>query len=395
MKTSIDNKKLIVLGLSLSAVIVLLITTIVLMVINNKNDSNTSYYQEESKGSDSTVSNSDESLEASDVFNESNESFESNESEDIPEEPFHGWIINDYGYTYVYNNCGYEQFNYKNAALNRYVNSINSLADKMPKNTRFFNITVPVSSTFVSIPKDIYVNDNFYNQSQSAFVSTVESKLNSNVISVPIVNELEAMYDNGDYVYFKTDKNWTSIGAHRAYLKYCENAALNGFSLSSFDRIDVGLYLGSFYTATELDTMFENPDEFICYSTIPTIKTALSVINYGIVYNNYTLCNNPISLTTAYDFYLGTQASKYEVSTNSGGGALLIISDSSSYPMIPFLASHYSKIDIIDPIKSNDSIDNILASKDYDDCILMCYSTNAISGEFIPELNKLVGGNNG
>ena len=392
MENTKENKKLLVLGLSLSAVIVLLIVTIVLMTINNKSDFQNDYTQsiESGESFEASVEISVEtSSEVTDVFNESVESVE--DSDEI----FHGWIINEYGYTYIYDNSGYEQFNYKASALNRYVNSINSLSEALPKTTRFFNITVPVSSTFVSIPKEIYANDNFYNQSQSAFVSTVESKLNSKVLSVSIVNELEEMYDNGDYVFYRTDKNWTSLAAHRAYLKFCESASLNGFAITSFNKINVGLYLGSFYNATQFAPMFENPDEMICYSTIPTIKASLSVINNGIVYNNYELCNNPVSLTTGYNFYLGTAAQKYEISTNSDGGSLLIISDSSSYPMISFLASHYSKIDVIDPMKCSDSLDTILSSKDYDDCILMCYSTNAISGEFIPELNKLIGGTNG
>ena len=158
MENTKENKKLLVLGLSLSAVIFLLIVTIVLMTINNKSDFQNDYSQsiESGESFEASVEISVEtSSEVTDVFNESVESVE--DSDEI----FHGWIINEYGYTYIYDNSGYEQFNYKASALNRYVNSINSLSEALPKTTRFFNITVPVSSTFVSIPKEIYANDNF------------------------------------------------------------------------------------------------------------------------------------------------------------------------------------------------------------------------------------------
>lgn len=398
MKLKNESLQRILIAISIAIVIIALIFTMIFALRSENIDNNSS----ESSNSDTDSSaqegldSSIESLDTSDASSVFGEISDDSEAvDDIPIEPFHGWIINDYGYTYIYDNCGYEQFNYKTTALNRYVNSINKLAEVLPIDIRLFSITVPVSSTFVSIPKDVYVADNFYNQSQSAFVSTVNSKLNERVYTVPIVELLEAEYDKGEPIFFKTDKNWTSLGAYHAYSLFCQNGSLNAYSLESFNKEDIGPFLGSFYTATELETMFEHPDDFIVYSTLPTVKTALSVIDNGLVYSNYSLCENPVSLTTGYSCYVGRAAEKYELSTNTDGGTLLIIGDSSAYPLIPFLASHYSKIDLIDPIKCNDRLQSVLSTKDYDDCIMICYSTNAVSGEFVPELNKFLGGTDG
>jgi hypothetical protein len=96
----------------------------------------------------------------------------------------------------------------------------------IPESVRVYNITVPVSSTFADIPREIYVNDNFYNQSQSAFSSTVASRLNTTITSVKVVNILEEKYDNDEYVYFRTDRNWTSLGAYYAYKQFCADAEI-------------------------------------------------------------------------------------------------------------------------------------------------------------------------
>lgn len=398
MKSKNESLQRILIAVSIAMIIIALIFTMVFALRREDNGKNIyeSSIVDDSFSTQESFDSSAESLETSDatsVFDEVTDDSES--GEELPIETFHGWIINDYGYTYIYDNCGYEQFNYKTTALNRYVNSINKLAEVLPKDIRMFSIIVPVSSTFVSIPKEIYVADNFYNQSQSAFVSTVNSKLNERIYTVPVVELLEAEYDKGESVFFKTDKNWTSLGAYHAYSTFCQSASLNAYSLESFKKENIGPFLGSFYTATELEDMFEHPDDFIVYSTLPTVKTALSVIDNGLVYSNYSLCENPVSLTTGYSCYLGRTAEKYELSSNADGGALLVIGDSSAYPMIPFLASHYSKIDIIDPVKCNDQLESILKTKDYDDCIMICYSTNAVSGEFIPEFNKFLGGIDG
>lgn len=337
------------------------------------------------------------------VFNETDETSildtESAESDvfskaESEAEPKHGWVINELGYTYVYGDCGYEQFNYKTTALERYVNSLNGYATVFPENTRLFSITVPVSSTFADIPREIYTNDNFYNQSQSAFVSTVASKLNERIITVPIVEVLEEKYDADEYVFFRSDKNWTSLGAYYAYVEFCKKAGFSYHPLENHTINDSYEFLGSFYNATKYSLMEEHPDTLLCYGTVPEIKTSLTINDSGILYNNYNLCNNSVTVHTAYNVFLGRNAPRYELSSTSNGGSLLIIGDSSAHPIVSFLSSHYSKIDIIDPRLFKENFELLLSTHSYDDCIVMCYSTNSVTGNFIPSLNIFLGGNN-
>lgn len=303
----------------------------------------------------------------------------------------HGWIINEYGYTYLYGDCGYEQFNYKISALERYVRSLNNVKGCFDNSTRVFSITVPVSSTFADVPREIYVMDDFYNQSQSAFVTTLSQKTESSIVHIPIVSILEDRYDNGEYVFFRTDKNWTSLGAYYAYTAFCEKAGISYYSLENFEKQVVGEYLGSFYNATKSANMSDNPDQMLCYSTLPSVNTSLTLFNNGLLYSDYNICDNDVAFYNAYNYYFGREAERYEVTTSSNGGALLIIGDSSSYPIVPFLCSHYSKIDIIDPREFDTTLNEFLKEHHYDDCVIMCYSTNAVSGDFVPSLNVLTG----
>ncbi len=399
-----SNRSKVIMIISGGMIVLALILTLIFFSFKTsiKNIENTPSESLESKAELSKDSESSDDISSivSEVFNEVSENYESSTEDEISETVSdalleHGWVINEYGYTYIYVDCGYEQFNYKTTALERYANSINKLASSLPESMRIFSLTVPVCSTFADIPREIYTADNFYNQSQSAFVATVSSKLNENVVSVPLVSMLEEKYDAGEYVYFRTDKNWTSLGAYYAYTLFCESAGISAHSIESFKIAGETEYLGSFYNATKSLVMADNPDSLVCYSTLPAVKTALTVYDSGIIYTDYELCNNSVSYYNAYNSFLGRAASRYELSTTSDGGSLLIIGDSSAYPFVPFVASHYSRIDIIDPRGFEQGINEFLSEHQYDDCIIMCYSTNSVSGNFIPSLNIFSGESNG
>lgn len=108
-------------------------------IIHKDNESLTSFngHISESNETDDPIGDASQTFaesfpEISDVsddisLNEAESSTEENKNESEPEIK-HGWVINEYGYTYLYGNCGYEQFNYKSTALERYSASLNSFA---------------------------------------------------------------------------------------------------------------------------------------------------------------------------------------------------------------------------------------------------------------------------
>ncbi len=326
----------------------------------------------------------------SNVFAESlpNESSDNSTESDIIE---HGWVINEFGYTYLYGDSGYEQFNYNTASIDRYVVGLNRFSSIIPQGTRIYNIVVPVSSTFASIPREVYVADNFYNKSQSAFVSTVASKTDERVINVPIVEKLEAQYDNGDYVFYRTDRNWTSLAAFTAYQSFCEKSGLTAYPITAFSSSEIGPFLGSYYRATSSPTMEDNPDSVTCISHSDNVTTALTVFDNGMMFEQYRLCNNEVDISSATDCYLGRSAERFQITSTADGGSLLIVGDSSAHALIPMLASHYSKIDFIDPECYKSTIPEFLTERSYDDVLTICYSTNAINGNYIPSFNTIIG----
>ncbi len=314
-------------------------------------------------------------------------------SEIYEDELQHGWIINEYGYTYVYGDSGFLQFNYKKTSLERYVDSMNRFSESVPQQSELYNIIVPVSTTFADIPKDVYKEDNFFNLSQSSFVATVASKFNDNIKNISIVNELETAFDEGENVYFRTDSNWTSLGAFLAYETFCEAKGFAPLPLEVFEKRELGDFLGSFYQSTGSRTMLNNPDQFVCYGLSADISTVMTVYDGDAVFTDYTLCNNKVSERNKYNVFLGKEAGRYSISTNGKGGSILIIGDSSVHPILPFLAAHYKEIEYINPLKHKKDVSELLDKYQFDDIVTMCYSTNAVLGDYIPSFSILSGVN--
>ena len=209
---------------------------------------------------DNAVSSDHIDAESSDI--EESKDNSANESSTEESKTDHGWIINKYGYTYLYKDSGYEQFNYSSKVLERYVNALNSFVNYVPEETSIYNIIVPVSSEFAEIPREVYIEDGFYNKSQSAFVSTVETKLDERIINIPIVNLIKQKYYDNEYVFFRTDKNWTPLAGYYAYCELCKQLNITPYPINRFNKIEAGEFLGRFYLATDSTLMENNPDNF-------------------------------------------------------------------------------------------------------------------------------------
>ena len=350
---------------------------------------------------------SDAIVEVSDINNESSEDVSDNSdiseqtSDDIsaaiseePEnkEPYHGWVINSHGYTYLYGGMGFEQFNYKNSALDRYVKCLNNIVDIFPEIEKVYNIVAPVHAGYADIPREIYRNDNFFNASQSAFVTTAETKFSEKIKDIPIVGKIGRRYKNGEYLFFRTDRNWTANSAYYAYSEFCEAAGITPLSKNSFIKREYDGYLGNFYYATGSEDMKKNPDTVEYYFPNANTECSLTAYMNGRVYKDFRLSGNVSDDFDPYNVYVGTEAEYFEINTNSDSDkTLLIIGDSSAAPMLPFISGHYRKIIYVNPLYFKGQIKDIASEYSIDELLHICYATDAVSGNYVPDLNKACG----
>ena len=171
-----------------------------------------------------------------------------------------------------------------------------------------------------------------------------------------------------EYIYYRTDHHWTTLGAYYGYSEICRQLDKEPVELNELpDMKEAGGFYGTYYSKYK-GVMIE-PDT-IQYYDIPVAEYVLDGRQHDTLYDEAKL--------DTYDkyamFLYGNEGlGKIESANNESGDTLVIFKDSYSNCMIPFLTYNYSTIVIVDLRYYNESVSNLL--KEYNDAdILLMYN---------------------
>lgn len=149
-----------------------------------------------------------------------------------------------------------------------------------------------------------------------------------------------------EYIYYKTDHHWTSLGAFYAYQEFCkamgfevpalEDAVFtevsNEFLGTVFSKLNMEISKDSMHTVTLPDT----PENI--QMTVDMAETFQGLYN-----------DEYLSQKDKYSYYLDGNHALTEISSNSDGeGTLLIIKDSYSHCFAPMTLGNYEKVYLVD-----------------------------------------------
>ncbi len=293
-------------------------------------------------------------------------------SEEITE---HGWVINNLGYTYLYYGIGLEQFTYSSGTLDKYANAVDTLYS-VSGSSNFYHILIPTRCEFIDFPLDI--RKEFYVANQRSFMNGVFGKTDGGVKNIDVYDVFKEKNENGEYIYFNTDPNYTHLGAYAAYAEYCKAAGLTAVSESFYTPMTIDyVFYGKFFTATGAEMLFDNPDIVYYYDVDEVYKSTTSVHKPGGVHKKDGVVFFDVP-SYGYYCFLSDEAAKIEVTTSAATGKnALVIGDSSGAPFVTLLVPHYKKITYINSTLCTESILDLLSSGQYEDIIIINYNTTA------------------
>ena len=217
------------------------------------------------------------------------------------------------------------------------------------------------------------------NASQKAVWDTAQSTLR-NVLFADTYTPLSA--HSGEDIYYRTDHHWTSLGAYYGYTGLMEAMGLTPVPLSKYTKTTVSEdFYGTIYSSSGV--RWVKPD---CIDTyVP--DTGISVVSH-----TYDSKGNPVeeqrqlydysflSVKDKYSMFLGGNQSLGVVTTpNTDKPKLLIIRDSYTDSLVPFLTAHFSEIHLIDPRYSKISIPQYIADNDIDEALVLYSVSNFVS----------------
>lgn len=212
---------------------------------------------------------------------------------------------------------------------------------------------------------------------QFAFISSIGAQLQSAHL-VNITSALSA--HQNEYIYYRTDHHWTSLGAYYAYQALSKPLHYKPLDKSSFsvehatDAFNGTLYSKSGYRSVTPDTIdfyHYKSDQTVSKLTIGTGKEAL--VSKTIYFRDYLAKKDKYSA-----FFDNNQPVETLYTKNQNGKKLLVFKDSYAHSLVPFLMNHYSQITMIDLRYLNDDLKNVVKLKDFDQ-ILFVYNADTFN----------------
>lgn len=238
---------------------------------------------------------------------------------------------------------------------------------------------IPTASEVLTDKLPLFANGSGYDQ--NAYMNNISSALSRDSF-IDVRNTLKRHKD--EYIYYKTDHHWTTLGAYYTYEQW---AKALGFDPVDKEEFDIVLASNQFYGTlhSKVNTNVK-PDDLYLYE----IKDEMSYqLTYNLVDKTDTLYDmKKLEGKDKYSVYMGGNNALIEVQTsNMNGRKLLVIKDSYADSYVPFAVNHFEMTYMVDLRYYNGDIDNFVEDNGITD-VLVLYNVMG----FVKDINieKLV-----
>lgn len=286
---------------------------------------------------------------------------------------------------YVLNDRLMEKFDKVNEkTVDKSISAINKFAQ-----TRSGKVYFMIAPTSAGVYSDL-LPKNAPSLDQKAFINDVYSKINkADVTTIDVFDSLVANRD--DYIYYRTDHHWTTLGAYYAYSAAINKLGFQPLSLNSFDIEHASNdFLGTLYSKTLVKDEKKDVIDFFHYKNGTSIKSV--IVNDGIKKTEYKdiYFRDWLNKKDKYSSFLGNNQPVVTVNTDlKGGKKLLVIKDSYAHCFVPFLTEHYSQIDMVDMRYIMGDLNNVVNVDSYDQYLFLFNASNFAEDENIKKLNLI------
>ena len=198
----------------------------------------------------------------------------------------------------------------------------------------------------------------------------------SDAVNVDIYGKLEE--HSGEYIYYRTDHHWTTLGAYYGFSALAESMGLDCPDISEYgwrETVSEEFY-GTSWSSSGFSWV--EPDSMEIFVTEPE---GLEITNYpqGSPVEGQLYDWSRLEVKDKYSFFYGGNTPLLEIETGvEDAPSLLILRDSYMDSLSPFLLESYSRIHILDLRYYRASLSDYIAQNGFDD-VLVCYSIDNFS----------------
>ncbi|MBE6810333.1 MAG: hypothetical protein E7521_04660 [Ruminococcaceae bacterium] len=253
--------------------------------------------------------------------------------------------VEQLGAMLIVDNAAYEYYNFNQATASNYAATVNRAAAILEGKSKVYDMIIPTSMA-ITLPESYSGSTNSSDQKKA--IDYMYSLISQNVSKIDVYSTLMAHKD--EYIYFRTDHHWTSLGAYYAYRDLMMAKGAIPAELSAFKEYKFEGFLGSFYAESgQKPSLGNTPDYVMAYEPTQLQKihtyTKTGEIDYSIVSDG-----NRLSAANKYlSFVCGDHP--YGIMTNpeiTDGSSCLVIKESFGNPLVPFLTQNYQTVYVVD-----------------------------------------------
>lgn len=268
------------------------------------------------------------------------------------------------------NNGASGVYNCKNGYLiNKPVSTDNNL-DKNVGAVVDFAKTIDAPTTVMLVPSTGYIADDVlptfhdkYNDDED--ISKISSTLSKEKIGfVDLRERFKSEYKNGSQLYYKTDHHWTTKGAYTGYQELCKALGITPIDDSTLKKDSYPDFYGTTYSSSGF--WLTPPDNIEIWSNPKNSDKNISVkITEGanVKTSGSMYFTDHLKEDDKYPVFIdGNHALTEITNTNAKNGTILLIKDSFSHSLAPFLAENYSKVVLVDLRYYKESVSQLVST---------------------------------
>ena len=201
----------------------------------------------------------------------------------------------------------------------------------------------------------------------------MKKQLSSSLTSEDILLDLsgDLAKHSDEYIYYKTDHHWTSLGAYYGY-----EAIMKGMGDKVFPKGKEKVITKNFRGTTFNKVHYAASKDIIRTYGADSLNVAGEIDENGDVKSIGSVFDTKaLDSEDKYDYFLGGNYAKVTLDTDcKNDKTLILIKDSFANCMVPFLSKNYSKIVMIDLRYLNSSIMDSLADVETIDSLLVLFN---------------------
>lgn len=272
------------------------------------------------------------------------------------------------GSIFVVGDSAYNYYAFSQTVSDRYVNMVNNLANSLSGKAKVYDMIVPTS---IDVTLDDATRNSITSSSQKKAILYMYSRMGKNVGKNYIYDLLRQHRD--EYIYFRTDHHWTSLGAYYAYTAFMAQLGKTSVPLDYFEKMDCGIFKGSFYTQSGINSLAEHPDNLIAYKPFSTNR--IEFINRDNDYTEYNIVTDVSNwnATSKYSAFIGGD-NPYSVINNpqiTDGSTCLIVKESYGNAIAPFVTENFETVYIVDYRYYEGTVSQLVEENNIDTVLLL------------------------